>query len=332
MKNSYSKNQVCKLQSGAKVVGKWHSHPYKIIRPLGAGATGSVYLADSAKGLVALKVGMDSMSITSEVNVLKHFSKVQGQILGPSLLDVDDFVTSEGTFPFYVMEYLKGTQFIEYMQNKGAEWLGILMIQLLGDLDRLHTAGWVFGDLKPDNVLVVGPPARIRWLDVGGTTLVGRSIKEYTEFYDRGYWGQGSRKAEPSYDLFAVAMMMINCAYPSRFEKQGEKTFAQLKQRIDEKALLIPYRDVILKALQGKYHSAIEMRKDMVKAVSKSSSYKHIPVKEKIKQKSKPKQAKGSQKQSVQKKEKKSSYFVEIFLLSSFLLLAYILYLFGQMM
>ncbi len=40
------------------------------------------------------------------------------------------------------------------MQNRGVEWLGILMIQLLGDLHHLHKAGWVFGDLKPDNVLV----------------------------------------------------------------------------------------------------------------------------------------------------------------------------------
>ena len=38
---------------------------------------------------------------------------------------------------------------------------------------------------------------------------MGSSIKEFTEFYDRGYWGLGSRKAEPSYDLFAVAMIMI---------------------------------------------------------------------------------------------------------------------------
>ncbi|WP_306807467.1 phosphotransferase [Halalkalibacter krulwichiae] len=157
MKNSYSKSQECKLESGSKIVGKWHSHPYKIVRTLGAGATGTVYLAESAHGLVAVKVGTDSMSITSEVNVLKHFSKVQGQVLGPSLLDVDDLVTQGDTYPFYVMEYLKGEPFIFYMQNRGREWLGILMIQLLGDLQRLHTAGWVFGDLKPDNVLVTGP-------------------------------------------------------------------------------------------------------------------------------------------------------------------------------
>ncbi|GAE36582.1 probable serine/threonine-protein kinase yabT [Halalkalibacter akibai JCM 9157] len=283
-----------------------------------------MYLAESTNGLVALKLGTDSMSITSEVNVLKHFSKVQGQVLGPSLLDVDDIVTPEGTFPFYAMEYLKGDQLIDYLQNRGAEWLGILMIQLLGDLSRLHSAGWVFGDLKPDNVLIVGPPAKIRWLDVGGTTLIGRSIKEYTEFFDRGYWGLGSRKAEPSYDLFAVAMIMLNTAYPKRFEKQGEKPVLFLKQQIDQKSMLRPYSDVIIHAIQGKYTSASQMRQDMVKAVSNKSTYKPKPVKQH--------RPKVKHKQPKTKNEKKSSYFVEIFLLTSFLLLIYILYLFGQMM
>ncbi|WP_347836547.1 hypothetical protein [Gracilibacillus sp. JCM 18860] len=56
-----------------------------------------------------------------------------------------------------------------------------------------------------DNLIVSRNPVRLRWVDVGGTTLIGRSIKEYTEFYDRAYWQMGTRRAEPSYDLFALA-------------------------------------------------------------------------------------------------------------------------------
>lgn len=323
MKNSYSKSQECKLLAGTKIVGKWHRNPYHIVRTLGAGANGTVYLAESPGGLVALKVGINNMSITSEVNVLKHFSKVQGQVLGPSLLDVDDLVTTSSTYPFYVMEYLKGPGLIHYMQNRGAEWLGLLMVQLLGDLERLHAAGWVFGDLKPDNILVVGPPPRIRWLDVGGTTLLGRSIKEYTEFFDRGYWGLGSRKAEPGYDLFAVVMIMINCAYPNRFEKRGEKPLALLKERIESHPSLKRYRDVLMRALQGKYDDAQSMRAGLLDVLSKNEVQSP---------RAKAKKRKSSKRKAVNKKERKPSYFVEIFLLTSFLLLAYILYLFGQMM
>ncbi|WP_411810029.1 protein kinase domain-containing protein [Alkalihalophilus marmarensis] len=335
MKNSSSENQAYKLTAGTRLLGKWHQERYKIVRSLGSGATGKVYLAESVHGLVALKVGIDNMAITSEVNVLKHFEKVQGQTLGPSLLDVDDAVVGGVTLPFYAMEYLDGQELIAYLSNKGAEWFGLLIIQLLGDLDKLHQAGWAFGDLKPDNLLVVGPPARIRWLDVGGTTLLGRSIKEYTEFYDRGYWGCGTRVAEPSYDLFSVAMIMINCAYPKRFDKKGDKPIVLLKQKLDQSSYLGPYQHVIYKALQGKYAHAADMRKEMVEAVSNASSYK-VPKQKTVsrsKSASKTRQKPVKKQMKVQKqKKKKTSYFVEIFLVCSFILLAYILYLFGQMM
>ncbi|WP_062051263.1 serine/threonine-protein kinase [Bacillus sp. JCM 19034] len=330
---NYSKNRGCRLAVGEKFLGKWHHNPYKIIRKLGEGANGTVYLAESKNGQVALKVGFDQMSITSEVNVLKHFSKVQSQKLGPSLFDVDDLMYENRTYPFYAMEYLKGPGLLEFMQTRGIEWLGLLVVQLLGDLDRLHRSGWVFGDLKPDNMIVVGPPARIRLLDVGGVTLVGRSIKEFTEFYDRGYWGLGTRKAEPSYDLFAVAMIMLNCVYPKRFEKQGDKPFLLLKQQIERKQVLAPFKQVLLKALQGKYEKASVMKEELLKALSSGLEYEKVkkpPRQATKKRTSKRKEAKKSH--TNDNKEKKQSYFVEIFLLSSFLLLLYVLYLFGQMM
>ena len=63
--------------------------------------------------------------------------------------------------------------------------------------------------------------------------MKGRAIKEFTEFYDRGYWGLGSRKADPAYDLFAVAMIMINAVYPKRFNKT-EGGIVQLRIKLDK--------------------------------------------------------------------------------------------------
>lgn len=323
--SSIEKSQVCNVTPGTKILGKWHKRPYKIIKQLGNGATGTVYLAESEVGLVAVKLGLNSMAITSEVNVLKHFSKVQGQILGPSLIDVDDWITKEGNVPFYAMEYLKGQGLLAFVQGKGSEWIGILIVQLLGDLDRLHQAGWVFGDLKPDNLIVIGPPARIRWLDVGGTTLLGRSIKEYTEFFDRGYWGLGTRKAEPTYDLFAVAMIIINICYPNRFEKNNEG-IKLLKEKIYRMPILQQYETVLMNALQGNYPNAQLMKKDVINCLSKS---KHAVVSANKNQTA----LKTRKQNKINKTRKeKSKGIIETFLFGSFLLLAYILYLFGQMM
>lgn len=263
MMNHTLKNP-CKVSPGTIIKGKWHGNQYTIIKELGFGANGVVYLAKGRNGQVALKMSTNGMSITSEVNVLKSFAKVQGTpTLGPSLLDVDDWEVNRSKISFYVMDYLQGIDFLSFIEQKGKSWMPILILQLLNDLANLHDNGWVFGDLKPENLIVTGPPPKIRCIDVGGTTVRGRAIKEFTEFYDRGYWGLGSRKAEPSYDLFAVAMIMINTAYPKRFKKTigGLK---QLTEAICQKPELTKFNKVMIKALQGHYSTAIQMRTELL--------------------------------------------------------------------
>lgn len=262
MMNPSLKN-LCKVIPGTIIQGKWHDHRYTIIKELGYGANGIVYLARHNSTQVALKMSDNGMSITSEVNVLKSFAKVQGSALGPSLLDVDDWERPGKRVSFYVMEFIKGPDFLTFLQQKGQDWKEVMILQLLADLQVLHENGWVFGDLKPDNLIVTGPPARIRCIDVGGTTMQGRAIKEFTEFFDRGYWGLGSRKADPGYDLFAVAMIMINTAYPKRFTKKAGG-INEIMDKVKRSPELKMYDTIIMKALTGRYQSASEMRSDLL--------------------------------------------------------------------
>ncbi|MGA4722392.1 serine/threonine protein kinase [Fictibacillus nanhaiensis] len=313
---------VCNLAVGDEIRGKWNHSRYRIRRRLGYGATGAVYLADSDRGVVALKIGHDQMSITSEVNVLKRFSKVQGKVLGPSLIDVDDWVTKTATYPFYAMEYLKGETLFDFMKTKSPEWAGILLVQLLTDLHTLHQAGWAFGDLKPDNLLVTGPPYRIRWIDVGGTTVMDRSIKEYTEFYDRGYWSKGTRKAEPSYDLFSAGMVMVNLAYPSRFTKNGDPD-KQFQSKITGSPMLKPYAPILQKAWNGKYRSAEEMRNELVLLLNANDKARSPQTQRNSTQKPASRQA---------QKKKKSNFIVETFLVFTFVFVVYFFYMLGQTM
>ncbi|OCA80689.1 serine/threonine protein kinase [Bacillus sp. FJAT-27225] len=258
-----SKNP-CKLPPATVIEGKWHGQKYILLKELGEGANGVVYLTRYGNQKAALKISNDGFTITSEVNVLKSFAKARGTALGPSLLDVDDWKSPEGLVSFYVMEFIEGPGFDEFIAGKGAEWVEVLFLQLLTDLDLLHQNGWVFGDLKPENLIIAGPPSRIRCVDVGGTTMAGRAIKEYTEFFDRGYWGMGSRKAEPSYDLFAASMVFISTAYPNRFNK-SEGGMKQLQGAIRLKRQLVKYEPVLVKALKGDYLTAKEMREDFLK-------------------------------------------------------------------
>ncbi|MGI8317313.1 serine/threonine protein kinase [Halobacillus mangrovi] len=247
------------LRPGTSLRGKWNGNAYTIIRVLGSGACGTVFLCRSEQGdTYALKLGTDSSRLMLEVNMLKKFGKVQGVKLGPSFVDVDDWAgNSMKTYPFYVMEYVEGESLSTFLNGKSKEWIGICAIQLLSQLEHLHKAGYVFGDLKTDNLLM--SDSLVRWIDVGGVTQIGRAIKEYTEFYDRGYWGMGTRKAEPTYDLFAVTMIMLEMAYPKRFEKAGnpKKT---LESKLASSSALRPYQRLILQCWKGKYHTASDMK------------------------------------------------------------------------
>ncbi len=329
-----SKNPEVNLSIGSVISGKWNGKHYTILRELGAGATGTVYLARSDGAQVAVKVSSDTLSITSEVNVLKHLSKVQGKTLGPSFIEMDDWVTGSCTVPFYVMEYVQGESLFVFMRQRKDEWFGILLLQLLGDLADLHKAGWIFGDLKPDNLLISGPPPKIRWLDVGGTTMMGRAIKEYTEFFDRGFWGMGSRRAEPTYDLFAVGMIIMNYGYPKRFDKK-EGGWTQLKKQIEHNRILRKYQPILYKAFHGHYPNAIDMRQDLLQLYSKKSASKPTATAHKGKTSSTQAQQRslsGRSGRNRQKKIRKRRHIMEAALIFLFLFVFYVVYLMGQTM
>jgi serine/threonine protein kinase len=316
------------LSPGTVINGKWYRNQYTIIKELGYGANGVVYLVRDSQRQAALKISDNPSSITSEVNVLKSFNKVQGSALGPSLLDVDDWEQVGKQYSFYVMEFIKGPDLLSFIQQKGSEWLGVLLLQLLADLEVLHQNGWVFGDLKPENLLVTGPPARIRCIDVGGTTIKGRAIKEFTEFYDRGYWGLGSRKADEQYDLFAVAMIIVNTAYPKRFNKTSGG-LSQLMGLVKQKSELAKYEFVINNALSGHYKTAGEMRKDVLNVLqptrSRSGRAQQTQAKSRT-QIHKTRTGKNSGKQ------KKQSHFLETVFLIAAISMMYFFYLYSQVL
>ncbi len=308
------------------IEGKWHRNRYKIIRELGFGANGIVYLAQYVNKYVALKMSDNGMTVTSEVNVLKSFKKVQGDCLGPSLLDVDDWLHQGRITSFYVMEYIQGPNLLSFIQQKGSSWIDVLILQLLSDLQQLHGNGWVFGDLKPDNLIVTGPPPRIRCIDVGGTTIQGRAIKEFTEFFDRGYWGYGSRKAEVTYDLFAVAMILINIAYPKRFNK-ASGDHHQLELKVRQSTELHKYEQIILPALRGEFRSAKEMRNELLILIQ--NKQKHANRQTLHDQKLAQRKGTNISRQT-QVKKKKSYRLLETSLLVMMITVLYMLYIYFQ--
>ncbi|RCX14928.1 serine/threonine-protein kinase [Fontibacillus phaseoli] len=253
------------LAQGTIVNGRWRGGRYMIQRLLGQGANGVVYLVkqmDSAK-LYALKMGFDTVDIQSEINVLKALQRQSHRRGGAGrdlsyLVEVDDYSLQGREISFYVMRYVKGDPLRSFLAKRGKPWLGIAGLHLLRQLRQLHEAGWVFGDLKPENVLV-SPYGEVELIDYGGVSGIGRSVKQFTEWYDRGFWGAGGRTADPSYDWFSFAVVCVHLLAEEPLKRAANqlpqtRSYNDLIAIIRSDPALGPYRGWLERAVSGQFH------------------------------------------------------------------------------
>jgi len=204
--------------TGTIIKGKWRGNRYVIERLLGRGANGTVYLVqrEGRRERYALKVGYDTLDLQSEINVLtslqsckkrKEYQNRRESSLSSYLLEADDF-TDGSNVPFYVMRYIEGRPLHHFLSRNGPSWLGLVGLKLLNNLRGIHECGFVFGDLKPENV-VVSDYGEAELIDYGGASPIGKSVKQFTEWHDRGFWNAGSRTGDEAYDLFSFAVLCL---------------------------------------------------------------------------------------------------------------------------
>jgi eukaryotic-like serine/threonine-protein kinase len=148
--------------------------PYRLVRILGTGGMGQVWLAEQTepvRRLVALKLIRSGLY---ESSVLKRFqSECQSLAImdHPAIAKVFDAGTTRDDEPYLAMEYVDGVPITDYCDRKK---LGIcerlkLFIQVCEGVQHAHQKAIVHRDLKPSNILVVdvdGKP-RPRIIDFG---------------------------------------------------------------------------------------------------------------------------------------------------------------------
>ncbi|WP_018131751.1 protein kinase domain-containing protein [Effusibacillus pohliae] len=262
-----------------KIKGRWNGRSYKMVRPLGSGANGQVYLVQENGRKYALKLSTDATGIALEYRLLKQLQtqlqytasrSVQGLRLGPFVSDLDDCVTDSGQpVFFYAMEYIPGIPASVYVREKGPSAVCGILLQLLAFLQQLHDMGYAFGDLKAENVLVNPITGEVRLVDFGGVSRFGEAIRQYTEWYDRASWNVGSRRADRQYDLFAAAMLIVDLLQPNGKNKlasaTGQKDWGTVRRLLSGHPFARCWLPVVEKAWRGGFHSADEMRRAAVR-------------------------------------------------------------------
>ncbi len=166
---------------------------YRIVRLLGEGGMGTVYLAEQRQPisrLVALKViklGMDTREVIARFESERQALALMDH---PNIAKVlDAGATPEGT-PYFVMEYVPGVPITEYCdKNRMSNRQRLeLFAQVCQAVQHAHQKGIIHRDIKPSNVLVwlqdEKPVPKV--IDFGVAKAVDRRLTEHSVFTE---WG-----------------------------------------------------------------------------------------------------------------------------------------------
>ncbi len=150
---------------------------FRVMRRLGHGGMGEVYLARDTKlgRRVALK--MVHASLLGSDDAVRRFhqeARAMARLNHPNILTIHGVGDHDG-YPYVALEYVEGETLSARIRGRGS--LGIAEALRIGlaiaqGLEDAHRHGVVHRDLKPSNVLV-GSDGRIRLLDFGLATMAG---------------------------------------------------------------------------------------------------------------------------------------------------------------
>ena len=163
---------------------------YEILRKIGEGAQGEVYLAKDKR--LGRKVAIKSLHVDLITNtVLKERfigeAKLLGQLSHSSIVTLYDYIVDTSGYHL-IMEYLKGNQLDDYINKVSGPINEIraidIFLQVLDGIHHIHKLNIVHRDIKPSNI-IIDENDKIKLLDFGiakdysndpNLTVVGQSV------------------------------------------------------------------------------------------------------------------------------------------------------------
>ena len=259
---------------------------YEIVRKIGGGGMGAVYLAsDNNLGGVLRAVKEMVQSYIEEeqqdkaVNDFKRESTILSSLDHPSIPTIYDYFYDEKESRFYlVMKYISGGDLSARLraapegridEKTVTEWA----IQIADVLDYLHSQPTtiVYRDLKPSNIMIDGNSGRVMLIDFGIARSIGqKEEKGVTAVGTMGYAPPElfSGNVEPRSDIYSLGSTMFHLltgADPQSnplliFDFQKNPRPRQINPQLSDQIERMLMRAVEYSS-QARFASAAELRK-----------------------------------------------------------------------
>jgi eukaryotic-like serine/threonine-protein kinase len=209
---------------------------YEVIRQIGVGGMGEVYLAQDQKldRLVAIKIL--NKKLNRDEATLHRFvreAKAASALNHPNILVIHEIGESEAAH-YIVSEFIEGRTLREVLTQSQMSLVEVLdvAIQIAGALAAAHGAHLVHRDIKPENVMV-RPDGYVKVLDFGLAKLVEQENKSFFGLEDATTRNQTAK-----------GLILGTVSYMSPEQAKGEE--------VDERTDIFSLGVVIFEMIEGR--------------------------------------------------------------------------------
>jgi eukaryotic-like serine/threonine-protein kinase len=212
------------------VTGRSFGH-YRILRPLGAGGMGEVYLAHDARLDRQLAIKLLPEQFTTDAARLQRFvqeAKAASALNHPNIITIYDVGEADGAH-YIAFELIAGQTLRRHMRGARLQVNEAVDIatQIASAVAAAHSAGIIHRDLKPENVMV-RPDGVVKVLDFGLAKLPQRQAKPSqppvdTEAQTLAYQqiADAENLAPPAHTLTVPGMLLGTVRYMSPEQARG---------------------------------------------------------------------------------------------------------------
>lgn len=236
---------------------------FSLVRSLGKGGMGEVTLAlDHTSGTECALKRLSLHLPDAARDTLKREFEVLTRLRHPAIVAVHEFGFSAEGRAWITMDYVPGRNADEAVRGQGFDAVLEVAAQVVDGLESLHGAGFVHGDLKPSNVIVVpggthgSSPALVKLVDFGLSALIERDHEGHrgTPGYAAPEVVLGAPLSKAS-DHYSLGITLCVLASEACGAREGEHTVeiprdaAAASLKLADLNVPTPFREAVLRLL-----------------------------------------------------------------------------------